>query len=993
MKSVLTFLSAALLLSLPVQAGPGERTRAYRQALNLYEHGMYERARALFEAVDDPLAEAYAILCAARVNASDYPDLIQDYESRYPQGVLNSKLHLQYAYNLFDERNFPAARSEFALVDADALSEAERSEYLFKSGYCAFAEGDYDAARRAFTAVEQERRREYLAPANYMTGYMAYEEKHFAEAAEAFSRSATDERFRALSQYYLLESKFMLRDYGYVTSEGPALFELAPDGRRARLARLLSEAYLVQGDKQKALEYFRQQEEAQAAAPAEGSSRSDLFHAGSVLYAVQDYAGAVERFTRMGDRGDSLGQVANYKMGDAQIRLKNKVAAAQAFRDAARVDYDPRLQEDAFFNYAKLAFDLNADTAVFREYMRRYPSSGRDEQIYNYMALAALENRDYAGAVSAYAHIENLDAQQKSNFMKANYLRANQLIAGGSWRDAVPCLKAAGFYLPRQDRFGQLTRYWLAEAYYHSGNYSGAEALYNDLYNLSALNGEQEGRLLPYNLAYCYYGEKKYESAARWYDTYIASRDAHSHEDALERRADCDFARHNYRAAIASYQRVLDEFPSPDKIYPYYQQALAYGLAGDKSAKVRVLSTVKKASSEAPMYADAMYELGRSLMEAGQNQEALEVFGRLRSSTSDNVFVAKALIGQGMACRNMASYDQALAHYKQVVDLMPGSEFAEDALLAINSIYQTTGQSEKYLEYMETTGFNSGRTPVEKESLYFNTAEQVYLAGNYAQAVQSLRRYLDDYPKGTRQGEAWFYLAESYRNLGRKEEACEAYQEVSKRLKEGSFAELSALHYARLSYELERYLEAYSGYGKLASIAVFADNQAEARTGMMRAAYKAQDYESAITAADAVKAASEGRDALLREADYIKAKSLLSSSRREEAFEIFTALARQSTTSEGAESCYMLVQDAFDKGAFDEVERRVYDFAGKAGGQTYWLARAFIVLGDSFVERGNLSQAKATFESVQSGYIASSADDEIPSTVAQRLERLKTLNP
>jgi hypothetical protein len=80
------------------------------------------------------------------------------------------------------------------------------------------------------------------------------------------------------------------------------------------------------------------------------------------------------------------------------------------------------------------------------------------------MALASLYNRDYAGAVDAYSNIDNLDKDQRSNYMKANYLRARQLVGNGSWRDAIPLLKAAGYYSPRQDGFNQLTLYWLAES-------------------------------------------------------------------------------------------------------------------------------------------------------------------------------------------------------------------------------------------------------------------------------------------------------------------------------------------------------------------------------------------------------------------------------------------------------------------------------------------------------------------------------------------------
>ena len=69
----------------------------------------------------------------------------------------------------------------------------------------------------------------------------------------------------------------------------------------------------------------------------------------------------------------------------------------------------------------------------------------------------------------------------------------------------------------------------------------------------------------------------------------------------------------------------------------------------------------------------------------------------------------------------------------------------------------------------------------------------------------------------------------------------------------------------------------------------------------------------------------------------------------------------------GAEAAYILIMDSYDRGEFEEVENKVYAFAEAGSGQTYWLAKSFIVLGDSFMEREDIEQAKATFESVRDG--------------------------
>ena len=82
----------------------------------------------------------------------------------------------------------------------------------------------------------------------------------------------------------------------------------------------------------------------------------------------------------------------------------------------------------------------------------------------------------------------------------------------------------------------------------------------------------------------------------------------------------------------------------------------------------------------------------------------------------------------------------------------------------------------------------------------------------------------------------------------------------------------------------------------------------------------------------------------------------------------------------------------YDRGQFDGIENMVYDFSAKAGGQNYWLAKAFIVLGDSFMEKDNVAQAKATFESVKDGYRSSGMEDDVLDNVNMRLSKLKKIS-
>ena len=121
------------------------------------------------------------------------------------------------------------------------------------------------------------------------------------------------------------------------------------------------------------------------------------------------------------------------------------------------------------------------------------------------------------------------------------------------------------------------------------------------------------------------------------------------------------------------------------------------------------------------------------------------------------------------------------------------------------------------------------------------------------------------------------------------------------------------------------------------------------------------------------------------------AKSYLASSRREQAFVILERLAKDVSGPYGAEAAYLVILDCYDRGDFDNVETKVYAFADTPSEQTYWLAKSFIVLGDSFVERGEVEQAKATFESVRDGYTPSGKNDDVMDNVNMRLKKLENL--
>ena len=975
MKKVQIALAALALVA--VQSG---HAQDLGKAAELYAKGFY--AEAIQQTLGNKGGDAEAIrtLSALQLKAQDAQAAAQAFVTRFPENASVPQVHFLWGQNLFDEARYQESLQQFQSVNPKHLAQSQQTEYRYKLGYSAYSVGDWDTA---LDQLAQSARpgTDYAAPSAFTLGYIQYARGNFPEAQKWFGQSAADPRFKEPSSYYILECRFNVKDYDYVTANGEGLLNTVTEDRRPRLCRILSESFLVKGDVEKARLYN------QESLSGEAQTRSDIFRAGEIAYLSNDWQGAVENFTRMPDRTDSLGQIASYQLGFSYIQLHNKVAAMEAFQEASAPGYLPDIRKDAFYNYAKLAFDLDKNTRPFGEYLQRYQE--RNDTIYSYMAMAALTNRDYEAAVDAYDHIEELDEKMKDNYKKAYFLRARELMEAGSWRMAAPLLKSASFYSTRTEGFWQLCRYYLGEALYRDGKWAEARQEFTDLYNLQALNRRPEGGLIPYQLAYAYFKEADYPQAVKWFGKYLAGPYVSQGPDAQTRIGDAYFFNADYANALAAYEQQMELYPDKDNLYPRYRAGVSAGLLekrDNNKRKVQILEPALQASPSTAYYGECLYELGRAYVAVKNPTSAVETFKTLYTATQDPSLKDLSLMELAMIERNAGRSTQALDYYKQVV--ARGGEYREDALLAIEAIYRTRHDPDAYLAYVNSLGEAAGRTEDQKEEVYFSSAEQIFLSGDYAKAQTTLQSYLERYPEAAYAAKAKFYLAECNREAGNKEQAMDLYLQARAAGLEGALEESALLNYATLNYETGRYDEAYAAYGELKESARLEANNHTALVGLMRSASHAKAWENAIEAASAVLGTFKDA-ALSREARYIRAKALQSAGRRTEAFQDFRELAKEPATDEGAEATYLIIEDLYNRAEFGSIQDQVYAFAEKAGGQNYWLAKAFIVLGDSFADQGNMAQAKATFESIRDGYTAQGPQDDIPDQVHLRLSKLK----
>ena len=993
-KKITTLFVFTILLTQIGYAQDNESSilKEFERARELYNNGMYVSAKTLLADITSQLSdnqtikrsqvEAYFALCAIELDDPSASAIVESYIENYPLSPEVAMVKFKLANKLFGKGEYSNAMAIYRNLESAKIYKSQVDQYLFEKGYSAMMMGNSPVAKKSFKELIDRPLSKYTTAANYYYAYMLYKNKSFLESIPFFVKASKDSKFSTIAQYYILESKLMLKDYDYVIENGPAVYDVIEDDFKTSLARIISDAYFVTDDMNNAKRYFDIY-----TSEVTHFSRKDNYYAGLLALSSKEYDKAVVSF-RKSLSTDSLGQNAYYHLADCYLNLKNKLAACDAFKSASKLNFDTVIKEDAYFNYAKLSFDLNSDITPFNEYLNIFPNSDKGDIIHNYIAKSYIQKRDYESAIAALRRIKKPDSETVASLQRAAFFRGIEYVEMGSYRNAE------GYFNVALDNYSDdlihnMSYYWLSECYYRGVKYKEAISILNRLYNMKELRKYEFYPMVVYNLGYSYSKSNNYNGAADWFEKFLEYEyaDKNYMSDAKVRLADSYYMLKDYGRAGKMYEESSENNP-----YSKFQSAISYGLTGNDEKKISLLEDLVKMGNRSGIYEQSIYELGRTFVQTGDDYRAEKSFVDLMETTSDSTYYARAMLEMGLMAANKGDYNGALARYRTIVEKYSMTSSSEDALGAMESIYQTQGNPEEFLAYLDKIGLSTFKSEDEKELMLFNAAEQKFLSGNLNAALNSFESFLKLYPKSSKASYAHYYMAESFKDAKRMEEAADHYFSVME-LADENLIEQASLNYARISYDLARYEKAIEAYETLSYIAKRPENKQIAVVGKMNSYYAAKNYERAIQNAEKVLQ-SEGIEddpQSIVKAQYILAKSYLSLSNREQAKIYFMLLSDDKNSFEGAEAAYFLIQDEYDNGNFEEVERLVYEFADAGSSQLYWLARCYIVLGDSFAERDDYDQAFATFQSIKESYTPVDGRDDILEQVELRLEAINEL--
>ncbi|OFY38814.1 MAG: hypothetical protein A2X18_09100 [Bacteroidetes bacterium GWF2_40_14] len=966
----------------------------YNNGVELYSKSLYQAADLEFDkaleqsgeinSVKRAEAGGYKTLIAIELNKPNLDAIVTEYENNFPFSSQLETIYLKYATYFINENSFDKALEVLNKITSANLIKKNKTEFDFKLGYTYMRNGNLERALSEFDKVCKGAYSSYTNPGYYYSAYIYYMKKSFVKAIEMFKRIENDPRFSALAQFYQLESNFMLKNFDVVLDKGNKVYEIVSQEFKNKTARILSEAYFAMGNTEKARYYFEKY-----SLSGEELTRKDIYYQAIISYKLKNYGSAIESFKMVTELQDSLSQNAHYHLGHCYVELKNKQMALASFKTASEYQFDQLIREDALFNYAKLSFDLNSDITRFQQYLREFtPPDSKFNDIQNYIASYYLLSQDYKSAVDALSKIKRPTSRDLLNLQKASFLRGIQLVNLGGFRDAIPYFELSVANAGYNTRMKSLANFWLAESLYRDNQFQKSADI-----NLNLATRDMPFRQTPeyyttlYNLGYNYFKLTNFKMAEEWFRKYLNSPRAETTygNEAKLRLGDCLFMQRDYSGAVDVFSQISDK-DILMSTYAKYQMAISYGLLGDDKNKTDVLKSILETQSKTKYHPEVLYELGRTLVQTGDNSGAMVYFQELSEVYRDSHYYSKALLEMGMISINQEESDKAIDFYKRILEESPLSPEAQSAISGLENIYQERGNAEEFLAYLDKLGLSKARTTDEKELIIFNSAEKQYISGNFSAAVSSLQSFISRFGNGTKISQAYFYLGDSYMKVGKPELARDAFMKVMEK-GESSFTELATLNFARISYQLEDYEQALKGYSTLGIIALLDNNKMEAQMGKINSFFMSRQYENALAESQRANILNLNETNKLR-VKYIMAKSHYLLGERSSALPLLRELSKNKMSPEGAECTYLLISNTFDNGDFTSVEKEVFAFSDSDTPQTYWLAKSFILLGDSYAERENWAQAEATFKSILDSYKQKGKDD-IAEQIKLRLSKIE----
>ncbi|WP_031428746.1 tetratricopeptide repeat protein [Flavimarina sp. Hel_I_48] len=957
------FLTFSLFILLSVEPLSAQQSAAftndlvqYNKALTLYSNQQYLPAQALFEQVKEQATDAtvkadcayYIANAAVRLNQQGADQLMQHFVEDYPTSTKRNSAFKDVADYYFENGNYGKAKKWYEQTQVGNLSGKEQERYNFNMGYVHFKTRQPEEALAYFARVHDSEK--YGPRAKYYEGFIAYGNDDYDQAKELFEEVEAEEGEQEELSYFKSDLAFKSGNFQEAITQAKEKLATADRREVSELNKIIGESYFNLEQYAEALPYLKEYKGDRGK-----WTNTDYYQLGYTYYKQGEFEQAISEFNKIVDGKNSVAQNAYYHLADAYLKTGRKQEALNAFRNASEMDFDAKIKEDSYYNYAKLSYEIGnayeAPPKVITSFLATYQDAPQKQEMESLLIDSYLTSKNYEAAMGLFE--SSADFKDPAAFQQVAFYYGIDQYNAGKYDDAVVSFTKALKY-PENAELNSKALYWKAESEYNVNRIDAAIATFNQFEASSAARSLPEYENLPYNLGYAYFKKRNYSEAARYFDRYAKSgiADEVRKGDAYMRLGDSYFIDSKYWPAMEAYNAAL-EIPGAERDYAAFQKAISYGFVDRKNDKIEGLRDFTSRFPASSYRDDALYELGNTYVSLQKNQEGIDAYDKLVAEIPQSKFVSKALLKKALIYDNTSRSDEALNIFKKVATDFPGTPEGVQAVASAKLIYIDLGQVDEFGRWANTLNYISVEDS-ELDDAAFASAEKQFVENKGDNARAQFEEYLQQYPTGQRALEAHFYLGQLYFSENQFEKTIPHYKFVLAK-ERSEFTEQALARLGQVYLSEKNYTAAIPVLSRLEKESDIAQNTIFAQSNLMKSYSEGKQYDKAVAYAEKVLANSKIDNNVKSDAQVIIARSAMQTGNEPRAKEAYAQVQKIATGELGAEALYY---DAYFKnkendfkGSNDAVQKLAKDYSGYKvyGGKGLLLmAKNFYALKDAY---------------------------------------------
>jgi tetratricopeptide (TPR) repeat protein len=971
----------------------------YQKALSLYNNQQYQASQTLFGQVEKTAKEevllsdcAYYIAnCAVRLNQQNADRLIEDFVKEFPTSTKRNTAFVDVADYYFTNGKYAYARKWYNKVDESALSRSEKQKFNFNNGYSAFSTKDFKDAKKYLSRVENSQ--EYGSQAKYYIGFMAYEGDDYDSANAYFEQVNDQERYKEKLSYYQADLNFKLGKFDMAIELAKERLKTGDTHEKSELSKIIGESYFNLKKYEEAIPFLT------AYKGKKGKwNNTDFYQLGYAYYKQSNFDKAISEFNKIIGGRDATAQNAYYHLGESYINLGKKQEALNAFRNASEMDFDFKIQEDAWLNYAKISYEIGnpyqSVPQVLSAYLDKYSNSSYKEEIETLLIDSYITSKNYKEALRLLDGKKSFE--NRVAFQKVAFYRGLELYNENDYLGAAE-LFSKSVKEAKEVKYTARATFWKAESDYNMTNYEDALIGFKQFQQQSIASETPEIENIDYNLGYTYFKQKNYPQAIQYFNQFLSNKkvDEVRLNDAYLRLADAYFVSSDYKNAIQAYNNAI-KLGEIDADYAFFQKAISAGYVGQPSKKIKELEQFISEYTKSKLRDDAMYELGNSYVKANETDKALRMYDRLNSEYRMSSLVSKSLLRQGLVYYNGNKNDQALTKFKKVAMDYPGTQEAMQAVSTVRLIYIDLGRVNEYAVWVKSLDYVDV-TDADLDNATYEAAEKQYLENSTDKAIKQFNGYLSQFLNGLHALQAHFYIAQLYTKKDLSKNASPHYKYVVDASR-NEFTEEALLRLTQFHLESKSWKQVIPLLKRLEEEANYPQNVVFAQSNLMKANYELQNYNDAVTYAEKVLTQSKIDNKIKSDAHVIIARSAIKTGDEVKAKCAFEKVEKVATGETAAEALYYNAYFKNKEGKFEASNKSVQKLAKDYSGYKYYSAKGLVLMAKNFYALKDAFQATYILESVIGNFkefddVVTEAKSELTKIKAEEAKTNASIQP